>query len=340
MNLLLTSAGRRSYLVDYFRQAWNGLGEVHAANSSIDAAALYHADRYVITPGIYEYNYISFLQDYCRNHRIGVIISLFDIDLPILSQHASAFQSVGTRVIVASPEALNYCNDKWQTAQFLRQLGLNTPRTFIREEEIAAAISCGEITYPIVIKPRWGMGSIGIYMAENPEEFQVFTRKIRREIDKSYLRFESQRTPDEEVLFQEFISGAEFGMDVLNDLKGNHITTLVKKKLAMRSGETDAATTIESEELRHIGAVLGNGLKHPANLDVDVLEKDGIYYVLELNARFGGGYPFSHIAGADFPLAIRHWVEGKTPPESCLKIKIGITGFKTILPEVSPLHKA
>ena len=31
---------------------------------------------------------------------------------------------------------------------------------------------------------------------------------------------------------------------------------------------------------------------------------------LEMNPRFGGGYPFSHTLGANFPLAIIEWCSG------------------------------
>ena len=33
MNILLTSAGRRTYMVEYFKEVLNGNGEVHASNS-------------------------------------------------------------------------------------------------------------------------------------------------------------------------------------------------------------------------------------------------------------------------------------------------------------------
>ena len=96
----------------------------------------------------------------------------------------------------------------------------------------------------------------------------------------------------------------------MNDLNGNNRSVSVKKKLAMRAGETDKAQTVDNPKIREIGRTLGINLKHIGNLDVDVFEKDGNYYVLELNPRFGGGFPFSYEAGVNMPKAIIEWING------------------------------
>ena len=73
MNILLTSAGRRTYLVNYFKEALRMAGFtglVHAANSE-SSPAFFAADRQVITPLIYDSEYIPFLLDYCKKWEIG-----------------------------------------------------------------------------------------------------------------------------------------------------------------------------------------------------------------------------------------------------------------------------
>ena len=57
---------------------------------------------------------------------------------------------------------------------------------------------------------------------------------------------------------------------------------------------------------------------------------NGLPYVLEMNARFGGGYPFSHMGGCNLPKAIVDWAEGKTVDKSVISAKTGITGYKEI----------
>lgn len=330
LNILFTSVGRRSYLVKYFKESLRGRGLIHAANSSDLSPAFSAADRHVVTPLIYDGNYIPFLLRYCEKNKIRGIISLFDIDLPVLSANRGAFEKIGTKVIVSAPEVISVCNDKWTTYNFLKENGFNTPETFISVDDAKQALEKDMIRFPLFIKPRWGMGSLFVYEADTVEELEVFYGKIIRNIRKSYLKYESVADIGESVIIQEKVSGKEHGLDVINDLDGNYQTTIAKKKYAMRSGETDSAETVDNMLLKGLGQALGKKLKHIGNLDCDVFVDGEKLTVLEMNARFGGGYPFSHLAGVDLPSAIINWILGKKIDGTVLKERIGVFGQKDI----------
>ena len=307
MNILFTSVGRRTYLVEYFKEALNGCGEVHVANSDDNSPAFLVADKCIVTPLIYDNNYISFLLEYCNKNNINAIISLFDIDLPILSKNKKLFAENGIRVIISDKKVLDICNDKYSTYLFLKEHDFNTPKTYLNIEDAK-----NNLDYPVVLKPRWGMGSIGIYKADNDEELEIFYKKLSREIFNTYLKYESSIDAKHAILIQEMINGQEYGLDIINDLQGNYQNTIVKRKIAMRSGETDCAETVDFLEMKLIGEKLSKSLKHIANLDCDVfVTVDNTVYILELNARFGGGYPFSHLAGVNLPKAIIKWLKNE-----------------------------
>ena len=330
MNILFTSVGRRSYLVKYFKEALGDLGEIYVANSSSLSPAFQAADHSVVTPLIYDGNYIPFLMQYCRENRIDAIISLFDIDLPILSRNKQAFMDIGVRVIVSDQKVVDICNDKWKTYQYLLENNFNVPKTYISLEEAVNAIQQGVLGFPVMVKPRWGMGSIAVFEAENMEELKVFYQKTVRTIQKTYLKYESAEALAQSVLIQEKIQGQEYGLDIINDLDGNYQTTVCKKKYAMRSGETDCAVTVCNNVLKYTGRELSEKLRHIGNLDCDVFLKDNVPYVLEMNARFGGGYPFSHAAGVDLPRAIVCWLQGETAPAQLLEEIFDVMAQKDI----------
>jgi carbamoyl-phosphate synthase large subunit len=318
-------------MVHYFREALAGGGLVHAGNS-INSLALQAADKAVLTPPIYEPHYIDFLIDYCKKHGITALLSLFDIDLPVLAESKQRFAEEGIQAVVSDLSAVRVCNDKWLTSQWLRKNGIEGPKTFPGLNDAIEALDHGRLTLPVMIKPRWGTGSIAVYEAETREEIDVLYRKAVRQVFASYLSFESQSDRENCVVIQEKLEGQEYGCDVVNDLRKNYVTTFVKKKLSMRSGETDRAVTEDVTELRELGKAISGKLKHSANLDVDCFRCNGQFHVLEMNCRFGGHYPFSHLAGANLPRAIIKWLQNEEPEEALLKIEYGVEGAKDILP--------
>ncbi len=330
INILLTSVGRRSYLVQYFKDVLKENGTVHVANSSDISPAFQIADKAVVTPLIYDKEYVPFLREYCLKNNITAIISLFDIDLPILAAHKEEFREIGVTALVSDPDVIEVCNDKWKTYQFLINNGFNAPKTYLSVDDTLKSIEEGIISYPLMVKPRWGMGSIAVYEAETEEELRVFFSKVQRNIKNTYLKYESDQDLENCVLIQEKLKGQEYGLDIINDLEGDYQTTIVKMKYAMRSGETDCAVTMDKLEIKRLGEALSKSLRHIANLDVDVFEVDGKSYVLEMNARFGGGYPFSHMAGVNLPLAIVTWLRGEREVQVYLTERINVMSQKDI----------
>lgn len=312
INILLTSVGRRSYLVNYFKNALRGKGKVFVANSTAQNPSFQVADGSVVTPLIYDNSYIPFLIKYCNENNISVIISLFDIDLPILAKNKDLFIKNGINVIVSDYNVIKVCNDKFLTYKFLIKNGFNAPKTYFDINQVKNDIQSGAISYPLFVKPRWGMGSISVFEACNEEELNVFYKKVKRELQNSYLKYESAVDIENSVLIQEKLNGQEYGLDIINNLEGDYQNTIVKKKISMRSGETDCAITVNNQSLKELGKTISKTLGHIANLDVDVFVVDDVPYVLEMNARFGGGYPFSHMAGADLPKEIIDWLEGSS----------------------------
>jgi carbamoyl-phosphate synthase large subunit len=332
LNILLTCAGRRNYLVDYFQQALSGKGTVFATNNSAHSTAMIVAEKGFIVPSIYDPNYVDVLIKICHENKIESIIPLFDLELPILASEKEKFNKEGISVIVSSSTIVEICLDKLKSNNFLDNIGIDTPRTFLNLNETVDALGTGKTQFPLIIKPRWGMGSIGLYEAKDENELHFFYKKSFENINETYLEKISNNDFNKSIIIQEKIQGQEYGLDIINDLNGNYISTLSKKKLLMRSGETDGAMTIINTQLEKIGETIGKNLRHVAILDVDIIFNGIKYCVLEMNPRFGGGYPFSHLAGANLPAAIIEWLEGKESDKAHFQIIPNIISYKGILP--------
>lgn len=327
INILLTCAGRRNYLVDYFRQALAGRGQIFASDAALSASALQEADQAFLVPTVTAPDYFDTLLAICRENHVRLLFSLNDLELPLLARQRDRFLAIGTIPVISSPAVVDLCFDKLATANFLRQLNIPTPQTFITLAETQAALSGNELTFPLVVKPRWGTASFGIEYPESSEEMVLTWELGHLRLQRSFLLAASV---DKEhcLIAQEKVTGTEYGLDVINDLAGRYVTTFVKRKLAMRSGETDKAVTVSHPLLEAVGRRIGEALGHIGNLDCDVFVDGERFWVLELNPRFGGGYPFTHRAGANLPAALIAWAQGERADPGWLSMQPDVASAK------------
>ena len=317
MNILFTCAGRRTYLLKYFKENLSEGDKVVATDMQLSAPALQAADVKIQVPAVYDPQYVDITLNICKEQSIDLLISLNDLELPILSENKARFGDLGVKVLVSNPEVIDICFDKYKTAQWVESIGLASPKTYARLDDVKRALEAGEVAFPLFMKPRWGSGSIGLESIADMEELDIYYHLLMKKIKRSILATAS--VGDEYIIIQEKLTGNEFGLDVMNDLEGRNVAVSVKQKLAMRAGETDKAVTRDLPEVREMGRRIGEALKHIGNLDVDIMQRaNGDYCVLELNPRFGGGFPFSYEAGVNLPKAIIQWVKGEMVDPSIL----------------------
>lgn len=322
MNVLFTCAGRRTYLLKYFKENLAEGDKVVATDMQLSAPALQVADVKLQVPAVYDHEYVNITLNICKEQQIDVLLSLNDLELPILAENKARFEELGVKVIVSSPEVIDIAFDKYKTAQWVESLGLVAPKTYVRLDDVKKALAAGEIDFPLFMKPRWGSGSIGLESIADMEELDIYYNLLMKKIKKTILATAS--VGDEYIMIQEKLTGSEFGLDIMNDLEGNHVAVSVKQKLAMRAGETDKAVTVDLPEVREMGRKIGEALGHIGNLDVDIMQRaDGAYCVLELNPRFGGGFPFSYEAGVNMPKAIIQWIKGEDVDPAMLQPEYG-----------------
>src|SRR5690606_31572647 len=201
--------------------------------------------------------------------------------------------------------------DKWKTFNFFKEIGVDTPKTYITLSDAQNSLAKGELEFPLVIKPRWGSASIAIDIVENEEELQLAYQLQRLKIQKSILKDASSEDIEKSILIQEKINGDEYGIDILNDFEGKHYGSFIRKKMSMRSGETDKAISVINGKFSKIAKTIAEHTKHIGNMDCDFFVSNDKVYYLEMNPRFGGGYPFSHEAGINTPAIYLSWLNGE-----------------------------
>jgi carbamoyl-phosphate synthase large subunit len=332
MNVLLTSAGRRSYIIKYFREALNEGSKVIAVNTIADAPAMLMADVAIQVPASHETNYVPTLLRICREQQVTLMLSLHDLDTKILSLHRQKFLDINVIPVISEPDFVDICYDKFKTVNFLKDFDFPYCPTYLSIDDTLTALEAGHLRFPVILKPRMGFGSIGLYVANEKQDIYDCFRLLRKNIVHSPIVNSPDFDLDTAIIFQQVVHGEEYGLDIINDLNGNFASVIIEEKIAMRSGETDSAITVNNPALFELAKTLSQRSKHLGVLDVDVIVENGIPFILEMNPRFGGHYPFAHIAGANIPAAIIAWAEGREPDPLWLQAAVGVKGYKELVP--------
>ena len=293
MNILILSAGTRNKIVQYFKRAVGADGLVVATDCSVVAPAIYDADKCYIVPRITEPGYINVILDICRREKISGVLSLIDPELALLAEHTDAFQSVGTTIIGSDLACCNRALDKWEMFCWLKEHGYACARSYVKLDDFYADLDNGEIDFPVFVKPICGSASLAISKVYDRETLELLFAH------------------SDDLMIQEFLNGQEIGADCYIDLlSGEAVSIFTKKKLVMRAGETDKAVSFKDDALFALIERFVQESGYRGQIDIDIFDIDGEYYISEVNPRFGGGYPHAYECGCDHMSLIMNNLSG------------------------------
>ena len=294
MNVLILSAGTRNKVVQYFKRTLEGKGMVIATDMSELAPAIYEADKYYIVPRMSEPGYLDKILSICKKEHIDGVLSLIDPELSLLAEHEKDFKAVGTTVIGSSYALCEMSLDKFQMYNWLVEHSYNCAKSYMDKETFYADVEAGKISYPVFVKPARGSASIAISKVYDKETLELLFAH------------------DDGLMIQEFLDGQEIGADVYIDMVSHEVVSIfTKKKLKMRAGETDKAVSFKDEKLFELVKRFVSDAGYNGQIDIDIFDVNGAYYISEVNPRFGGGYPHAYESGADHMKLIANNLEGK-----------------------------
>lgn len=283
-NLLICSAGRRVSLIRLFKKALKNLqmtGLVLAVDIDITAPALHVADKYEIVGKVTEEGYINQLLKICIENEISLVIPTIDTELDILSRNTSLFEKNGIQILVSSEYVNQISSNKINTNKFFRDNNIPTPKlhTF---EDAKKLIKSG---HELFIKPSNGSSSENTHRVQNSEELNFF------------YNF------SDDMIIQDYIEGEEYTIDVLVDLHGKVRCAVPRLRIETRAGEVSKSITVRDQEIIEWSYKIAEALDGSLGCLTFqcIRESSNSVKFIEINPRFGGGFPLSSASGADFP---------------------------------------
>ncbi len=293
MNILLLSVGTRNKVVQYFKRAFNGVGNVIATDMSLVAPAIYEADKFYQVSRMTADGYIKTIFDICKKEKISAVLSLIDPELSLLSKHQKEFADLGVTVIGSSYELCERSLNKWEMFLWLEEHGFKTAKSYIDKDAFFKDVEDGVISYPVFVKPVCGSASISISKVHDKETVELLFKN------------------NDNLMIQQFLNGQEIGADCYIDLITKEtVSVFTKKKLVMRAGETDKAVSFKDQKLFDLIERFIKESGYLGQIDIDIFDIDGEYYISEVNPRFGGGYPHAFECGCDHMTLIKNNLQG------------------------------
>lgn len=297
MNILILSAGTRNKVVEYFKKNVGDGGKVVATDCSNLAPAVYEADVFYLVPRITAPGYIEQILDICVKEKIDGVFSLIDPELSLLAGERERFLAVGATPILSDYELVETCFDKYRMFELLTGMGIPTGQCYLSKEDFYRDRQKGRIDYPVFVKPVRGSASLNINKVSSDQELETLFHLY------------------DDLMIQEFMDGQEYGADVYVDMISGKCTSIfVKKKIKMRAGETDKSVSVKNPELFELIRKFVEKCGFCGMIDIDLFEIGGVFYISEVNPRFGGGYPHAYACGVNMPSQVLCNLSGRENP--------------------------
>lgn len=297
MNILILSAGTRNKVVAYFKENVGAEGKVVATDCSNLAPAVYEADVFYLVPRITAPGYVEQILDICVKEKIDGVFSLIDPELSLLAKERERFLAVGTTPIISDYDLVETCFDKYRMFELLTKMGLPTGRCYLNKEDFYRDLEKGLVSYPVFVKPVKGSASLNINKVASEREIEML--------------FDLHG----DLMIQEFMDGQEYGADVYVDMISGKCTSIfVKKKIKMRAGETDKSVSVKNPKLFEMIRKFVEKCGFCGMIDIDLFEIGGVFYISEVNPRFGGGYPHAYACGVNMPAQVLCNLAGQENP--------------------------
>lgn len=280
-NILITSAGQRVVLTEIFK---NSLATLHLEGKVFTtdmnprmAPAGYVSDGCFEVERCTAPTYITHLLELCQLHDIGILVPTIDTELLILAQHKEAFAAAGIHVMVSDESFISKCRDKRKTAKLFANLGIDVPREIDKFHP----------TFPLFAKPYDGSLSTNLHVIRHQEELT------------------SELLADEKLIFMEYINPEEFKEFTVDMYYGSdhQVKSIVpRERLKIRAGEINKGITQKNSLVAFLKKRMDYlpGVVGCICIQLFYRETDERVYGIEINPRFGGGYPLSYYAGANF----------------------------------------
>ena len=265
-------------------------GKVFTCDMNPDMApAGFISDECFVVPRCTSEDYVETLLTLCMGNQIGLVIPTIDTELAILSANKDMFAKEGIHVLVSDYDFIKTCRDKRHTAEFFSQHDIRIPESRDKYHPV----------FPMFAKPYDGSLSTNLHVIRKQEDL---TDEILNDSKLIFMEYVDK------LEYKEFTVDMYYGRD-------NQVKSIVpRERIEIRAGEINKGITRKNYLVDYLKKRMGYvpGVVGCICVQLFYRDSDNDVIGIEINPRFGGGYPLSYCAGANYPLlAIKEYLLGE-----------------------------
>jgi carbamoyl-phosphate synthase large subunit len=260
-------------------------GKIVATDSSYLSPGFFMCEVNEVIPEADNHSFIDRLNEIVEKYGVNLLLPTSGFDIYPYSEFRDQLIKRGAFPVVSDMDSLVTCKDKMLTYERLKSK-FDLPFTTTDPTEISS--------FPVMAKPRYGKGSRDIMRLDNTDDIGYVTSKMK------------------DLIFQEFLPGTEYTIDVLSDLDKKAILAVPRIRIQTKAGISTKGRILKNrrieEECKQIADFIG--IRGPCCIQMKE-DANGIIKLVEINPRMGGGTIFTALAGANFPMMLIDMVEHK-----------------------------
>ena len=239
------------------------------------SAGFHMSDKYFVVPKVESKSYLKKVLKIVEKEKIDLILPTTERDIVKISKNKNKFK--GVTLFMSDYKTIMNCSDKLKFYNKCKNK-FDLPETF---DEF-------DFDFPIFCKPKMGSGSRGTRLCTDMNCIKLLEET-----------FSPHRSSD--YVFQEYLPGQEYTIDVLCDMNSNPLVAVPRKRLQTKAGISSKGTIIKDNFIEKACFDICKflKLKGPVCIQMKEDENKKLKFV-EVNTRAGGGSYFATLAGVNF----------------------------------------
>lgn len=212
----------------------------------------------------------DFMLDMIAKKEVDFFWPVTEPEIKIINQNQTAFKDI--TVIMNQPNVLKVAMDKGETARYLYENGVLTPKTWL-------TIPQDENKYPMIVKEKFGCGSHSVALVNNIDELKQSFAEMESPIVQEYIGDKSE----------------EYTLTVFSD--GSIVNSIAFKRELGFGGMSRYVELSHDKKLYDIADKIAGMFDLHGSINVQLRKVNEDYYVFEINPRISSTMGFRMLVG-------------------------------------------